>query len=202
MLNGAYYAITSVVSVPEYETHLQMLCLYYETLEEHKWLFKIPRLYPIFYDLNVYLMDYVELCDDDDIKVTDAKNDHMFPVHIRNDIGKFLGMFARRYNKVLYDFEIYLEHCGSAHRTYTILDFGNYIGVNGVKGTLDADVILYNSVIYDAFVAELDSKTRRSLTGRLVRVEGIQSRQGSSARSPQKRMQAAERQLARQMQPA
>ena len=147
-INGVSYAKTRVVSIEEYETHLQLLYLYYRTLPIYNWLFKIPKIYPIISDPNIYIMDFVNICETDTIKRSDAKTYKTFPPEIRQHIGIFLGLFCASNHKMMYDFELYAHNAGDDIHYY-ILDFGNYNGLIDVRGSVHIDKMTYDSIIHD-----------------------------------------------------
>lgn len=99
----------------EIENHLEMLYLYYQTFNEYKWKFKIPKIYRR--ESQEYVMEFVKL------NFQTCKFGKVYS-HVREDIltdiGRFLGLYLLKNNKKFYDFELYYTENGEVY----ILDYG------------------------------------------------------------------------------
>jgi len=121
----AFYMINAknMKMLTELETHLQILILYYRTKCVSNWQFKIPRLYRNIKYPMLIIMDFVKISDKPElgIGITNAKSIYLYPIPLRQNYGKFIGLMCKYYNKLIYDEEIYYE--ADSDIPY-ILDFG------------------------------------------------------------------------------
>lgn len=119
------YATTLNVNIlDEIENHLDILYLYYSTLNDYNWKFTIPKVYKS-KTVGHYIMDFISI---DPTTWKNAKKIYTFPPELQENIGQFMGLYTLNYGKRLLEFETYntLDEKGTASIP-AILDFGNYI---------------------------------------------------------------------------
>ncbi len=101
----------------EIKNHLQILKLYYQTYEEYKWSFKIPKIYKVLTE-KFYIMDFINI--NEDSRKFGKIYSYIKDEKILSDIGKFLALYLINYKIELYDFELYYTVDGDVY----MLDFG------------------------------------------------------------------------------
>jgi hypothetical protein len=138
-----------LILTSEILNHIRFLKIFLELSLKNNIGFKIPKIYlPVEIlenKINTYFLDYIER-DPENIKF--AKFHNFIDQSILKNIGRLIGLYAKTYNKLLIDFELYIDLNDNIP---TLLDFGESININGsMYGSMYETS--YTKSIYDGII--------------------------------------------------
>jgi hypothetical protein len=122
--------------------HIRVLKIFYELKKTKDIKFKIPKIYlpKDLSNITRYFLDYIDI-DEKYIKL--AKFHNFIDPDILKNIGNLIGEYAKKYNRLLHDFELYIDKTDNIP---TLLDFGESKEINEkIEQT-------YTRMIYDGII--------------------------------------------------
>jgi hypothetical protein len=151
--------------------HIRILRLLFEFSKSKNLEFNIPRIYlhpEIYttYNMNRYFLDYVDI-DMTSIKL--AKFHNFINPNILKNIGNLIGEYAKKYNVLLHDFELYINKNDGLP---TLLDFGE---TRKIDDTISQTT--YTKFIYDGIIETYELlKTKNILSNDMSAEEYLEKR--------------------------